>query len=171
MHLTDPNQQSVFTDRYFGFKIDLSQTLFCFSYNDESRVPPVLRDRIHQVSVTDFSFDDKQKIAKQFLLPSMSKELGLSERDFVIEDDAIALLVKETTQAQTGLRQVKQALIQIVRGVNLAKLSRRKDGVTFLSDDVVDNVVLPVRVTCTHVERLLQQGKLENNDAAFFMYN
>ena len=34
-HLTDSTQNDEFTDRYFsGIKIDLSKTLFIFSYND-----------------------------------------------------------------------------------------------------------------------------------------
>jgi hypothetical protein len=44
IHLTDRSQNSQFHDRYFaGVDFDLSQCLFVFSYNDESKIHPVLQ--------------------------------------------------------------------------------------------------------------------------------
>jgi glycosyltransferase involved in cell wall biosynthesis len=48
IHLTDPVQNSDFQDKYFGgLKIDLSKVLFVFSCNDESKISPILKDRLN----------------------------------------------------------------------------------------------------------------------------
>ena len=45
-HLTDTSQNSQFHDKYFAeINFDLSKCLFIFSYNDESKVNPILKDR------------------------------------------------------------------------------------------------------------------------------
>ena len=44
-HLTDTTQNSAFHDKYFAdIDFDLSKCLFIFSYNDESKVNPILKD-------------------------------------------------------------------------------------------------------------------------------
>ena len=46
-HITDLSQNSVYQDNYFpGINIDLSKILFIFSFNDESKVNRILKDRI-----------------------------------------------------------------------------------------------------------------------------
>ena len=73
-HLTDSSQNSLFQDNYFpGIHLDLSKALFIFSYNDESRVNKILKDRMYVINTKGFSVDDKLKIAKEFLLPTSIK--------------------------------------------------------------------------------------------------
>jgi ATP-dependent Lon protease len=46
-HLTDPSQNRLFEDKYFsGIPIDLSKVMFIFAFNDESKLNPILKDRI-----------------------------------------------------------------------------------------------------------------------------
>jgi len=45
IHMTDRSQNTQFHDRYFaGVDFDLSQCLFVFSFNDETKVHPILKD-------------------------------------------------------------------------------------------------------------------------------
>ena len=49
-HLTDTSQNQQFHDKFFSeIDFDLSKCLFIFSYNDESRVNPILRDRMYRI--------------------------------------------------------------------------------------------------------------------------
>ena len=49
-HLTDTSQNSQYHDKYFSeISFDLSKCLFIFSYNDESKVNPILRDRMYRI--------------------------------------------------------------------------------------------------------------------------
>ena len=43
-HLTDTTQNNQFQDKFFsGIEFDLSKCLFIFSYNDETKVNPILK--------------------------------------------------------------------------------------------------------------------------------
>ena len=58
-HLTDPSQNSLFQDNYFpGVNLDLSKALFIFSYNDESKVNKILKDRMYVIHTKGFKIDD-----------------------------------------------------------------------------------------------------------------
>ena len=49
-HLTDTSQNSQFHDKYFAeVDFDMSKCLFIFSYNDEKKVSPILRDRMYRI--------------------------------------------------------------------------------------------------------------------------
>jgi hypothetical protein len=60
-HLTDTTQNSQFHDKYFSeVDFDLSKCLFIFSYNDESKVNSILKDRMYRIQTK--SYDSKEKV-------------------------------------------------------------------------------------------------------------
>ena len=64
-HLTDTTQNSQFHDKYFSeVSFDLSKCLFIFSYNDESKVNPILRDRMYRIQTKGYENKDKLIIAR-----------------------------------------------------------------------------------------------------------
>jgi len=80
-HLTDTSQNSQFHDKYFSeIDFDLSKCLFIFSYNDESRINPILKDRMYRIQ-TD-GYDSKQKIviANNYLLPRLGSRSNLIKK-------------------------------------------------------------------------------------------
>ena len=73
-HLTDTSQNSDFHDKYFSdIHFDLSQALFIFSYNDENRVNPILRDRMYRIQTQGYETKDKQIISNKYLVPSIQQ--------------------------------------------------------------------------------------------------
>ena len=55
-HLTDTSQNSKFHDKYFSeIDFDLSKCLFIFSYNDERKVNPILRDRMYRINTSGYN--------------------------------------------------------------------------------------------------------------------
>ena len=70
IHLTDPSQNTLFQDKYLGnVSSDLSKSIFVFSFNDITRVNPILLDRMNLIYVKGFSLEEKQVITKKYLLP------------------------------------------------------------------------------------------------------
>ena len=54
-HLTDPSQNGLFQDNYFpGIHLDLSKALFIFSFNDESKIDRILKDRMYVIHTKGF---------------------------------------------------------------------------------------------------------------------
>ena len=124
-HLTDTSQNSEFHDKYFsevGF--DLSKCLFIFSYNDESRVNPVLLDRMYKIKTTGYSTKDKTFIAQQHLIPRIRAEVAFDEGDIVIPDAVVEYIVEHHTQKEAGVRNLKRCLETVYTKLNLHRLMR-----------------------------------------------
>merc|ERR1719316_1756447 len=92
-HLTDHSQNKTFTDRYFeGIPMDLSKALFIFSFNDESKLNAVLKDRLTLIQTQGFDQKAKQKICKEYLLPELLANVGLKRDDLRIGADELNFL-------------------------------------------------------------------------------
>ena len=97
-HLTDTSQNQQFHDKYFSeIDFDLSKCLFIFSYNDESRVNPILRDRMYRIQTDGYSEKEKVVIANSHLLPKIREQVKFDEKDIVIDEEVLGYLVKEYT--------------------------------------------------------------------------
>merc|ERR1712072_1497477 len=76
-HLTDTTQNDRFHDKYFsGIDFDLSKATFIFSYNDESKINPILLDRMIKIRTKGFDTKDKLSIAKDYLIPRVCESVG-----------------------------------------------------------------------------------------------
>ena len=118
LHLTDPTQNSHFHDNYFSdIPLDFSQCLFVFSFNDESKVSPILKDRMTVFRLPGYSKAEKKTIAQDFVAPKMSRPVLMS-------DDAWDwLLDKHCPPSDPGVRNMIRALEIISRRLGLLELA------------------------------------------------
>jgi len=124
-HLTDTSQNAHFHDKYFSeVTFDLSKCLFIFSYNDESRVNPVLLDRMYKIRTTGYSTRDKTFIAQNYLIPRIRAEVAFAEGDIIIPDTVVEYIVENHTQKESGVRNLKRCLETIYTKLNLHRLMR-----------------------------------------------
>jgi len=133
VHLTDPAQNSEFVDKYFyNIKMDLSKVTFIFSYNDPSLVDPVLRDRITQVETKYLLTNQKVHIAKNYLLPTILKDIGLKEDSLNISDEDISYIISKYT-LEGGVRKLKSIFYSMARQLNIMGLTNQKLGKQIVS--------------------------------------
>ena len=98
IHLTDSSQNNQFADKYFnGVEFDLSKSLFIFSYNDITKINPILLDRLICIKTEAFELDDKIHIAKNYLLREIYEQLKIKEDTYKIEDDNIKYIIETYT--------------------------------------------------------------------------
>lgn len=72
VHLTDFVQNTTFQDHYLdGIPIDLSRAIFIFSFNDRSRISPILLDRMNIIKMMGYNYKEKRKIMLKYLLPKI----------------------------------------------------------------------------------------------------
>lgn len=139
-HLTDSTQNDEFMDKYYdGIKLNLSNILFIFSYNDYNLIDPILADRIHRVKFNNLDVNDKIRIVNDFLMPELLKTVGFDSNDVSIENDVTEHIIKNYTY-EAGVRKLKEKLFEIIREINLRYLmdcSRHK---------------LPIQITLELVE-------------------
>ena len=89
-HVTDLSTNKHIQDHYLGIDLDLSNVTFIFSYNDPTKLPSPLRDRIKEVVFDGFNSEQKIELTKNFIIPSSLKEFGLSVNDIIFDDNVIA---------------------------------------------------------------------------------
>ena len=93
-HLTDSTQNDEFTDKYFsGIKIDLSKTLFIFSYNDFNLIDPILADRIHRVKFRHLSKKDKKYIINNYLMQELCNTVGFDSDSIKFSDTVLEYII------------------------------------------------------------------------------
>lgn len=146
-HLTDSSQNKEFNDKYFsGVQFDLSKATFIFSYNDESKISPILLDRMTRIKTSGFDKKDKTKIAQDYLLPRMLTEFGMTNEDITFEEDTIHKLIESHCDDEKGVRNLKRNIESIVAKLNITrflipeKVSNSQNEVTE-NDNIVANII------------------------------
>jgi endopeptidase La len=126
VHLIDPVQNSHFRDKYFhGIDFDLSKVTFIFSFNEYHKVNRILMDRITTVETKYLIPVQKLRIAKNYLLPSIFKEVGLKNNSIKLSDSIICYLIDNYTH-EGGVRSLKKILYSICRELNVRNLVDKK---------------------------------------------
>lgn len=151
IHITDPVQNNHFRDKYFhGIDIDLSKATIIFSCNDPYEVNPVLLDRITMVETKYLLTSQKIHIAKNYLLPTIFKEVGFEKDSVIMSDDIIRDIINKYT-LEGGVRKLKACLYNIIREINIANLTNVEIG-----DDKVE---FPFTVKSSHISILLKNKR------------
>ena len=126
IHMTDPSQNSCFTDKYFhGLTFDLSKVTFIFSFNDKTKIDRVLADRITLIETKYLLISQKINIVKNYMLPLILNDMKLKPNTVKINDNIIRYLITNYT-LEGGVRKLKQLLYNIVRELNIYNLTETK---------------------------------------------
>ena len=165
-HLTDPSQNNLFQDNYFpGVNIDLSKALFIFSYNDESLVNKILKDRMYVINTKGFNTEDKLKICREYLIPEIYDIFAFSIDDIIFTDEIIKNIITDHTDNEEGVRNLKRCIETIISKINIHIISDGDDDLSFTLKDFK----LPVTLETDHIEILLR-GNTNSDKVPFGMY-
>jgi ATP-dependent Lon protease len=162
-HLTDTSQNNEFHDKYFSeISFDLSKCLFIFSYNDESRVNPILKDRMYRIQTKGYEAKEKVTIAKNYMLPKIREQVAFKEGEVIIPDDVIQYIASSQplTKGESGVRNLKRCLEIIHTKLNLFRLMKPGDNM-FMKDIDVE-VKFPFTVTRQLVDKFVKSDEPQN---------
>jgi ATP-dependent Lon protease len=167
-HLTDSSQNSQFHDKYFAeFDFDLSKCLFIFSYNDESKVNPILRDRMYRIQTKGYSQKQKLCISNQYLLPKIRDQVCFDEESIQIPDATLCYIVEYYCNKEDGVRNLKRCLEIIYTKLNLYRLMR--PGTNLFEEDMSIQVSFPFVVTKDVVDKMIKRAE-GMNPALSYLY-
>jgi len=165
-HLTDTTQNSQFHDKYFSeIEFDMSKCLFIFSYNDESKISPILRDRMYKIQTNGYNTAQKTTIVRDYLMPSIKSQVSFETDEVIVEDDIIQYIIESKCKKEEGVRNLKRCLEIIITKLNLYRLL--KPGSTILNEASID-IQFPVKVTREIVDKLIKPESM--SDAMYNMY-
>jgi ATP-dependent Lon protease len=167
-HLTDTTQNSQFHDKYFAeINFDLSKCLFIFSYNDETKINPILKDRMYRIKTKGYSGKEKTVIANNYLLPRIREQVKFMTGDIIIPDDVIGYINETHCQKEDGVRNMKRCLEIIHTKLNLYRLM--KPGSNLFEGEMSLKVEFPFKVTKDIVDKLIKREH-DNCSALWSMY-
>jgi ATP-dependent Lon protease len=167
IHMTDRSQNSQFHDRYFaGVDIDLSQCLFVFSFNDESKVHPILKDRMQVIHCSGYSADEKKVILTQYVWPQILERIKLG-KELTISDEAVKHLISEYSKDEEGVRTLMRAVETLVTRINLLRIA---DEETAKSYKFYTKVKLPLTIDVALASHILQDTTPQANESWKHLY-
>jgi ATP-dependent Lon protease len=158
IHLTDETQNMKFTDKYLGQNLflDLSKAVFVFSFNDIEKVTPILRDRIHMISLKDFKVEEKVKIAQNYLIKTILKDFNIKSNKIIFTDSILEYIFNTYTNknTDTGVRKLKQVLKTLISKLNMILVAKSNKSILKLLD--IDQLKFPLEVNKNIVDKLLK---------------
>ena len=167
-HLTDTTQNDKFQDKYFSeIEFNLSKCLFIFSYNDESKINPILKDRMYNIETKGYNSNEKIVICNNFLMPSLNEQLNLEKGNIIIEDEVIKYIIEKYTNEEKGVRNLKRCLEILYSKLNLYNLMSSES--KLFDEDIITDIEYPFILTKDIVTKLINI-KDESNISHLNMY-
>jgi ATP-dependent Lon protease len=169
-HMTDTTQNSQFHDKYFSeIDFDLSKCLFIFSYNDESKINPILKDRMYRIITKGYESKEKIVIARDYLLPKIREQVNFAIEDVIIPDDTLQYIItsENLTQGESGVRNLKRCLEIIHTKLNLFRLM--KPDMNLFEKEMKLEVKFPFTVTKKHVDLFIKNEE-SNKSVLYSLY-
>lgn len=136
IHLTDPSQNTLFQDKYLGnVNMDISKSIFVFSFNDITKVNPILLDRMELIYVKGFTPEEKLAITRNYILPELletyklyllisTKQPQQKTPAVIFTDENLEHVInyENLSAKEQGVRQIKRRLEKICSQLNILKL-------------------------------------------------
>ncbi len=123
LEILDPEQNTTYRDHYIDFPIDLSQIMFIVSGNKLGTFSAALMDRLEIIKMPSYTDEEKQVIARDYLLPRVRASTGLLEDQLQFTPDIWPMILRPLGY-DSGIRSLqrlienmaREAALQIVMG-------------------------------------------------------
>ena len=126
LEVLDPAQNHGFEDLYIDLPFDLTDVMFIATANVASNIPPPLRDRMEMIYLSGYIPEEKQAIARRYLLPRQMTSHGLTSAHLQVYKKAMGIMVDGYTR-EAGVRQLERVLGRVCRKV-AARVAKLPDG-------------------------------------------
>ena len=110
----DPEQNNAYHDNYLDLDYDLSKVLFLTTANGISSIQPALLDRMEVINVTGYLAEEKEEIAKRYLIPKQLENHGIGKDELAIEPSAIQEIIDQYTH-ESGVRGLEKQIAKVAR--------------------------------------------------------
>ncbi len=114
LEILDPEQNSTFVDHYIDHPVDLSQVFFICTANNLGGLSAALLDRLEVIRFTSYNDQEKEVIAKQYILPKVFASMGLSAEYLQISQEVWPLLIRPVG-FDAGIRQLERNISTLAR--------------------------------------------------------
>src|SRR5213595_572093 len=141
LEVLDPEQNHTFNDHYLEVDYDLSSVMFITTANSLN-IPPPLMDRMEIIRIAGYTEDEKVEIARKHLIPHAVAKHGLTDTEWVIDDEALLLLIRRYTR-EAGVRNLERELSTLIRKAVKELTLTKKLSITVDPKTVSDYIGVP----------------------------
>lgn len=113
LEVLDPEQNNTFVDHYLEVEYDLSDIMFVTTANTLN-IPAPLMDRMEIIRIAGYTEDEKQEIARRYMISKARENHGLREGEWELRDDALQELVRTYTR-EAGVRNLEREINNLAR--------------------------------------------------------
>ena len=132
LEVLDPEQNFSFTDHYLNVPFDLSDVLFICTANTLDTIPEPLLNRMEVIPFQGYTPIEKQRIAREHLLPRAMEAVGIPDSALTVPAETIDAIIEDYTR-EAGVRGLKKRMDQLCRSA----------AVTLVDDPAARITVLP----------------------------
>jgi ATP-dependent Lon protease len=118
LEVLDPEQNKTFRDNYLDLAFDLSKVLFITTANSLDTIPQPLLDRMEILRLSGYSEEEKEQIARRYLIPKQLKATGLTDDQIEFTKEGLQTIIRCYTR-EAGVRQLERAAARVARKVTL----------------------------------------------------
>lgn len=116
VELLDPEQNAAFTDHYLDYPFNLSEVLFIATANNTTNIATAVLDRLEPIQMPSYTDTEKMKIAKDYVLPELMRESGLTKDNLIIDEGIWPKLVRPLGY-DAGIRSLERTINGVCRKV------------------------------------------------------
>ncbi|MDM0625690.1 endopeptidase La [Clostridium perfringens] len=114
LEVFDNEQNKTFRDHYLEVDVDLSEVMFITTANSLDGIPRPLLDRMELIEVSGYTYEEKFRIAKKYLVPKVLKEHGVDNKIITISDSALKFIIDSYTR-ESGVRNLQRQIANVIR--------------------------------------------------------
>jgi ATP-dependent Lon protease len=137
LEVLDPEQNKTFRDNYLDLSFDLSKVLFITTANSLDTIPQPLIDRMELIRLSGYSEEEKEQIARRYLIPKQMKSAGLTEAELEFSDEGLRAIIRGYTR-EAGLRRLERAIARVTRKVTLQLAEKATEKVVVTPESLAD---------------------------------
>jgi ATP-dependent Lon protease len=149
LEVLDPEQNNTFNDHYLEVDYDLSDVMFVTTSNTLN-IPAPLMDRMEIIRLAGYTEEEKFEIARRHLIPETLKENGLEAREFELDDDHLAKIIRGYTR-EAGVRNLKREISKLMRKAVKEIMISKSRKIT-IDDHLLEEYLGPVVFTRTELD-------------------
>lgn len=137
LEVLDSEQNNKFTDHYVELPVDLSEVLFIATANDPQAIPRPLMDRMEVIEISSYTENEKEHIAREYLIPKQIKMNGLKEKQLTVTDEAVRGIISGYTR-EAGVRNLERRFGEICRKAARMILQEQQETVEVNKENLED---------------------------------
>ena len=135
LEVLDPEQNNTFTDHYMNVPYDLSDVLFICTANSLDTIPQPLLDRMEVIQFQGYTPLEKQRIAREHLIPKSMEAMGIAGNQMTVTDEALETLISDYTM-EAGVRGLRKRIDALCRSLAV-KVASDPDAVIDVTPEIV----------------------------------